>query len=86
MVSRRPRKKAGLLPVKVNAVVKRGVNDHTMVDLARHFKGTGVIVRFIEFMDVGATRTVGSWKTCCAGARRWCSALIALEMPIEPAI
>lgn len=46
---------AGLAPVKVNMVVKRGVNDHTVVDMARHFKGTGVIVRFIEFMDVGST-------------------------------
>ena len=46
---------AGLTPVKVNMVVKRGVNDHTVVEMARHFKGTGVVVRFIEFMDVGAT-------------------------------
>ena len=46
---------AGLAPVKVNMVVKRGVNDHTVVDMARHFKGTGVIVRFIEFMDVGSS-------------------------------
>jgi cyclic pyranopterin phosphate synthase len=46
---------AGLAPVKVNMVVKRGVNDHTVVNMARHFKGTGVIVRFIEFMDVGST-------------------------------
>jgi cyclic pyranopterin phosphate synthase len=46
---------AGLGPVKVNMVVKRGVNDHTVVDMAKHFKGTGVIVRFIEFMDVGST-------------------------------
>jgi cyclic pyranopterin phosphate synthase len=45
----------GLGPVKVNMVVKRGVNDHTVVDMARHFKGSGVIVRFIEFMDVGST-------------------------------
>lgn len=45
----------GLGPVKVNMVVKRGVNDHTVVDMAKHFKGTGVIVRFIEFMDVGST-------------------------------
>ncbi len=43
------------LPVKVNAVVKRGVNDHGVVDMARHFRGTGHIVRFIEYMDVGAT-------------------------------
>ena len=46
---------AGLTPVKVNAVVKRGVNDHTVVDMARHFRGSGHIVRFIEYMDVGAT-------------------------------
>ena len=46
---------AGLAPVKVNMVVKRGVNDHTVVEMANHFKGTGVVVRFIEFMDVGAT-------------------------------
>ncbi len=46
---------AGLGPVKVNAVVRRGVNDHTLLDLARHFRGSGHIVRFIEFMDVGTT-------------------------------
>ena len=45
----------GLAPVKVNMVVKRGTNDHQVVDVARHFRGTGHIVRFIEFMDVGAT-------------------------------
>ena len=44
---------AGLRPIKINSVVQRGVNDHTVVDLARHFRGTGHIVRFIEFMDVG---------------------------------
>ena len=46
---------AGLTPVKINMVVKRGVNDHDIVAMARHFKGSGHIVRFIEFMDVGAT-------------------------------
>ena len=45
----------GLGPIKINMVVKRGVNDHQMVDMARHFKGSKHIVRFIEFMDVGAT-------------------------------
>jgi cyclic pyranopterin phosphate synthase len=44
---------AGLAPVKVNAVVRRGMNDHTVVDMVRHFRGTGTIVRFIEYMDVG---------------------------------
>ena len=44
---------AGLAPIKINAVVRRGVNDHTIVDLARYFRDTGHIVRFIEYMDVG---------------------------------
>jgi len=44
---------AGLSPIKINAVIKRGVNDHTFIDLARHFHGTGHIIRFIEYMDVG---------------------------------
>ena len=46
---------AGLTPVKVNVVVKRGVNDGDVVAMAEHFRGTGHIVRFIEFMDVGHT-------------------------------
>ena len=46
---------AGLGPVKINMVVKRGVNDHEIVAMARHFRGTGHIVRFIEFMDVGSS-------------------------------
>ncbi|MEX0734908.1 MAG: GTP 3',8-cyclase MoaA [Steroidobacteraceae bacterium] len=44
---------AGLAPVKVNAVIQRGVNDGQVLELAGHFRGTGVIVRFIEYMDVG---------------------------------
>jgi cyclic pyranopterin phosphate synthase len=44
---------AGLTPVKINAVIERGVNDHTALDLLQHFRGSPVIVRFIEFMDVG---------------------------------
>ncbi len=44
---------AGLSPVKINVVVQRGVNDHTVLDLLDHFRGTGHIVRLIEFMDVG---------------------------------
>ena len=46
---------AGLGPIKVNAVIKSGVNEHAILDMARHFRGTGHIVRFIEFMDVGNT-------------------------------
>jgi cyclic pyranopterin phosphate synthase len=44
---------AGLRPVKVNTVVQRGRNDHTVLDLLERFRGTGVIVRLIEYMDVG---------------------------------
>ena len=44
---------AGLEPIKINVVVQRGVNDHTVLDLLDHFRGTGHIVRLIEFMDVG---------------------------------
>ncbi len=44
---------AGLDPVKVNAVVQRGVNDHTVLDLLERFRGSGVVVRLIEYMDVG---------------------------------
>ena len=46
---------AGLAPVKINMVVKRGVNDDEIVPMARRFRGSGHILRFIEFMDVGAT-------------------------------
>jgi cyclic pyranopterin phosphate synthase len=46
---------AGLGPIKVNMVVKRGTNDHEIIPMARHFMGTGVVLRFIEYMDVGAT-------------------------------
>lgn len=45
----------GLGPIKVNMVVKRGTNDHEIISMARHFRGTGVVLRFIEYMDVGAT-------------------------------
>lgn len=46
---------AGLGPVKVNCVVQRGVNEHAVIEMAEYFRGTGHIVRFIEFMDVGNT-------------------------------
>jgi len=49
----------GLAPVKINMVVKRGINDGHVVEMARYFKGSGNIVRFIEYMDVGATN---GWK------------------------
>jgi GTP 3',8-cyclase len=46
-------RRAELAPIKINAVVQRGVNDHTVLDLVQRFRATGVIVRFIEYMDVG---------------------------------
>ncbi|MBE7940176.1 MULTISPECIES: GTP 3',8-cyclase MoaA [Ramlibacter] len=48
-------KAAGLGPIKVNMVVKRGTNEHEIIPMARHFRGTGIVLRFIEYMDVGAT-------------------------------
>ena len=51
--------RAGLTPIKVNAVVKRGVNDHDLAKFVERFKGSGHIVRFIEYMDVGQTN---GWK------------------------
>ena len=70
----------GLRPVKINAVVQRGVNDHTVVDLARHFKGTGHIVRFIEYMDVGNRN---GWKLDQVVSAEEIIARIDAEMPLE---
>jgi cyclic pyranopterin phosphate synthase len=46
---------AGLGPIKINMVVKRGTNDQEILPMVRHFKGSGMVLRFIEYMDVGAT-------------------------------
>jgi cyclic pyranopterin phosphate synthase len=73
---------AGLSPIKINAVVQRGVNDHTVVDLARHFKGTPHIVRYIEYMDVGNSN---GWKLDHVVTAREILDRINAEMPIEPA-
>jgi len=72
---------AGLTPIKINMVVKRGVNDHTVVDMARHFKGSGHIVRFIEFMDVGATN---GWRMDDVVPSAEIVRRIDAEMPLEP--
>ena len=48
-------RRVGLGPIKVNMVVKRGTNDHEIVPMARHFRGSGVVLRFIEYMDVGSS-------------------------------
>jgi len=72
---------AGLGLVKVNMVVKRGVNEHTIVDFARHFKGSGCIVRFIEYMDVGASN---GWRLDDVVTAAEIVAMIDREMPLEP--
>ena len=71
----------GLTPIKINAVVQRGVNDHTIVDLARHFKGTGHIVRYIEYMDVGNRN---GWKLNEVVSAEEIISRIDAEMPLEP--
>jgi cyclic pyranopterin phosphate synthase len=73
--------RVGLAPVKLNAVVKRGVNDDGIVDLARYFKGSGHIVRFIEFMDVGATN---GWRMEDVVSAAEIHDRIDAEFPLEP--
>jgi len=72
---------AGLTPIKVNVVVKRDVNDHGLVDLARRFKGTGAIVRFIEYMDVG---TSNAWRLDDVVPGSEVVRAINRELPLEP--
>ncbi len=72
---------AGLTPVKVNAVIERGVNDHTALDLVRHFRGAPVIVRFIEFMDVGNRN---HWRPQRVVPSRELAAQINKEFPMHP--
>ena len=72
---------AGLTPIKINAVIKRGVNDHTLVDLARHFHGTGHIVRFIEYMDVGNRN---DWELDHVVPADEIISRIHDELPLEP--
>jgi GTP 3',8-cyclase len=69
------------LPVKVNAVVKRGLNEDSVVELARHFHGTGHVVRFIEFMDVGHTN---GWRLDDVVPAAEIVAAIDAELPVEP--
>ena len=71
----------GLAPIKINAVVKRGVNDHAIVPMARHFKGSGHIVRFIEFMDVGASN---GWRMDDVVPAAEVVRKIHAAMPLEP--
>jgi cyclic pyranopterin phosphate synthase len=72
---------AGLAPVKINTVVKRGANEDSVVPLARYFRGTGQIVRFIEYMDVGHTN---GWRLDDVVPAAEIVAAIDAELPLEP--
>ena len=74
-------RRAGLAPIKINTVVQRGVNDHTLMDLLAHFRGTGVIVRFIEYMDVG---TRNHWNPTLVVPSRELAASISARWPLLP--
>src|SRR5919201_2745950 len=72
---------AGLSPVKVNMVVKRGVNDDSVLPMARYFRGTGHILRFIEYMDVGHSNGGGRDE---GGPGADLVTTIDAELPLEP--
>jgi len=72
---------AGLAPIKINMVTKRGVNESSIVPMARYFKGTDTTLRFIEFMDVGSTN---GWRLDDVVPAREIVAMIDREMPLEP--
>ncbi len=72
---------AGLAPVKVNMVVRRGLNEESVLPMARYFRATGHILRFIEYMDVGATN---GWRLDDVVPADEIVAAIDREMPLEP--
>jgi GTP 3',8-cyclase len=69
----------GLGPIKVNMVVKRGTNEHEILPMARHFRGTGIVLRFIEYMDVGVTN---GWRMDEVLPSADVVRLIAQELPL----
>jgi GTP 3',8-cyclase len=71
----------GLAPIKVNMVVKAGMNEDSIVPMARHFKGTGHIVRYIEYMDVGATN---GWRMDDVVSAAQIVGMIGAAMPLIP--
>ncbi|MBY0266639.1 MAG: GTP 3',8-cyclase MoaA [Burkholderiales bacterium] len=74
---------AGFAPIKVNMVVKRGLNEHSILPMARFFRERGHILRFIEYMDVGATN---GWRMDDVVSAREIVDIISREMPLEPAV
>jgi len=71
----------GYSKIKINTVVQKGVNDHTLVELAKYFKDKGHIVRFIEYMDVG---NKNGWKMDEVVPTKQIVEMIDAEMPLEP--
>ena len=74
-------RRAELTPIKINAVVQRGVNDHTVLELVERFRGSGIIVRFIEYMDVGNRN---HWNEAAVVPARELLARIAERWPLQP--
>jgi cyclic pyranopterin phosphate synthase len=72
---------AGLGPIKIDVVVKRGENDESIVEMAQRFRGTGHILRFIEYMDVGNTN---GWRMTDVVSAREIAERINQHWPIEP--
>jgi cyclic pyranopterin phosphate synthase len=72
---------AGLGPVKVNMVVKRGINEHSILPMARYFREKGHILRLIEYMDVGHSN---GWRLDDVVPARQMRDIIHAELPIEP--
>ena len=72
---------AGLGPIKVNTVIRRGMNEHAIIDLARHFRGADTTVRFIEYMDVGHTN---GWRMDDVVPAAEIVAAIDAHWPLEP--
>jgi GTP 3',8-cyclase len=72
---------AGLAPIKINMVVKKGANEHSILPMARFFHGTGHVLRFIEYMDVGASN---GWRHDEVVPAAQIAAMIDAELPIEP--
>jgi cyclic pyranopterin phosphate synthase len=73
----------GLEPIKVNAVIERGVNDSQILPLVRLFKGTGVTVRFIEYMDVGGA---GGWSSTKVVTAREMRDIVEAAFPLVPVV
>ena len=75
-------REAGLAPIKVNTVVRRGLNEDSVLPLARWARDEGLVLRFIEYMDVGTTN---GWRLDDVVTAREIIAWIDAEMPVEPA-